>query len=127
MTPRELAFHLLQDTYYDSIDRGDMEKAASALHEEVEWSHQQVWSHHDFQQGRPSLKRGSAVVGAFLAERREKLAEAKIRHHVRDLVCEENRGAMLGYVLGPDGTEQSFMVWFEIRDGKLSRYLLRPL
>lgn len=127
MSTKALALHLLQETYYDSIDRGDMATAASALHDDVEWSHAQVWAHHDFQRGDPSTKHGRAVVGAYLAERREKLAEARIRHSVRDLICEGDKGAFLGVVTGPDGTQKHFMVWFELRDGKIGRYLLRPL
>jgi len=127
MSLRELAYRLLQETYYDSVDRGNMEAAASALHEDVEWSHAQVWAHHDFQRGAPSVKRGRAAVRSYLDERKEKLKEARIQHKVRDLVCEGNRGALLGFVLGPDGTEKPFMAWFEIRDEKIVRYLLRPL
>jgi len=127
MATRELAYRLLQQTYYDSVDRGDMDGAATALHEDIEWSHAQVWAHHDFQRGEPSMKRGREAVRAYLAERKEKLAAARIQHKVRDLVVDGDRGAMLGFVLGPDGSEKPFMVWFEIRDEKIARYLLRPL
>lgn len=97
MATRELAYRLLQQTYYDSVDRGDMDAAASALHEDIEWSHAQVWAHHDFQRGEPSMKRGREAVRAYLAARKEKLAEARIQHKVRDLVVDGNRGAMLGF------------------------------
>lgn len=127
MNKHTLAYRLLQETYYDSVDRGDMKSAASALHADVEWSHAQVWAHHDFQRGEPTLKHGREEVEDYLAARKEKLLEARIRHKVRDLVCEGDRGAILGYVLGPDGAEKPFMVWFEIRDDKIARYLLRPL
>ena len=127
MSTRDLAYHLLQETYYDSVDRGDMAAAVLALHEEVEWSHAQVWAHHGFAQGKPTRMQGRGVVGAFLAERVQQLKEAGIRHRVRELVCDGDRGAMLGYVLGPDGSEQPFMVWFELRDERISRYVLRPI
>ena len=123
----ELAYHLLQRTYYDSIDAGDMETAASALHEDVAWSHQQVWAHHGFARGNPSQLRGRAVVRELLLARRDQLAQANIRHRVRHLVCDGQRGAVEGYVLGPDGGEQPFLVWFEIRDEKIARYVLRPV
>lgn len=127
MSMKEKAYELLQSTYYDGIDAGDMAKAASALHENVEWSHAQVWPHHGFVRGEPSTNHGRATVQAFLQERVQQLAEARIRHKVRDMVCDGNKGAILGYVRGEDGTERPFMVWFEITDGKISRYLLRPL
>ena len=127
MSMKEKAWELLQSTYYDGVDAGDMAKAASALHEDVEWSHAQVWPHHGFVRGEPSTNHGRAEVQAFLEARVQQLAEARIRHKVRDMVIEGNKGAILGYVRGEDGTERPFMVWFEIEDDKLSRYLLRPL
>jgi ketosteroid isomerase-like protein len=124
---KDLAFRLLQETYYDGIDAGDMARAASALHEDVEWSHAQVWAHHGFPRGEPSTKHGRAAVEALLQARVRELAEARIRHKVRELVCDGDKGALLGYVRGEDGTEKPFMVWFELRDGRIARYLLRPL
>lgn len=127
MSMKDRAWELLQSTYYDGIDAGDMAKAASALHEDVEWSHAQVWPHHGFVSGEASTNHGRAEVQAFLQARVQQLAEARIRHKVRDMVIEDNKGTILGYVRGEDGTERPFMVWFEIRDDRLSRYLLRPL
>ena len=69
---------------------------------------------------------GRAEVQAFLSERVDKLKEAGIRHRVRDLVCDGERGAFLAAVEGP-GPERPFFVWFELRDGKVARYTLRPL
>ena len=127
MDPRELALDLIQGTYYDSIDRGDMARAVSALHEDIEWSHVQVWEHHDYRRRDvPTRLHGRAEVEAFLAERIDKLKEAGIRHRVRDLVCDGTRGAFLAAVEGP-GPDRPFFVWFELRDGKVARYTLRPL
>ena len=127
MTTKARALELFQTVYYDSVDRGDMAAAASAYTEDVEWSHAQVWAHHDYQRdSQPAALRGRAAVEAFLSERRDKLAQARIRHKVRDMVFENGRGAFLGAVEG-EGRELPFMVWFELRDGLVSRYLLRPL
>ncbi len=123
----ELAYQLLQLTYYDSVDKGDMEMAASALHEDVEWSHQQVWAHHGFPRGNPSQLRGRTAIRDLLLARRSELTAAKIRHRVRDLICDGKVGALIGYVLGPDSSEQPFMVWFELRDEKIGKYILRPI
>ena len=70
---------------------------------------------------------GRAAIEAFLVARREQLAAAGIRHRVVDLVIDQGRGAFLGEVRGPDGSCKPFMVWFELRDGLIGRYLLRPL
>ena len=127
MSTKEQAYTLLQLTYYDGIDEGDMALAASALHPDVEWSHQQVWAHHEFERGEPSTLHGRDAVQEFLAARVRQLAEARIRHKIRELVFEENHGAFIGDVFGEDGSHKPFMVWFEIRDDRVSRYLLRPL
>ncbi len=127
VSERELALRLLQQTYYDGVDQGDMRRAASALHEDIEWSHAQVWAHHEFAVGKPTRMQGRAAIEAFLEARREQLAAAGIRHRVVDLVIDQGRGAFLGEVRGPDGSCKPFMVWFELRDGLIGRYLLRPL
>ena len=127
MSTKDQAYTLLQLTYYDGIDAGDMALAASALHEDIEWSHAQVWAHHEFQRGEPSTLHGRAAVQEFLTARLQQLAEARIRHKIRELVFEEDHGAFIGDVCGEDGTQKPFMVWFEIRDCRISRYWLRPL
>ena len=127
MSERELALKLLQGGYYDGVDAGDMVRATSVLHEEIEWSHAQVWAHHEFVAGKPTRMQGRTAIREFLEARREQLATAGIRHRVADLVMDQGRGAFLGEVAGPDGTTKPFMVWFELRDGLIGRYLLRPL
>ena len=127
MSTAERAYELFEEIYYRNIDRGDMAAAAAALHPDVEWSHQQVWAHHGFARGTPQRLQGRSAVQQFLAERVEQLREARIRHHVREMVFERDRGAFLGAVDGPDGRTLGFMVWFELRDDLVSRYLLRPL
>jgi ketosteroid isomerase-like protein len=127
MATRERALELLQATYYDSIDRGDMATAAAAMHEDVLWTHVQVWEHHGYRrESGASELRGRAAVEAFLAERRQKLAEAGIRHKLRDLVLEGDKGAFIGAVEGP-GPDKLFLVWFEIKDDRIWRYHLRPM
>lgn len=118
---------LLQARYYDGIDSGDMERAAAACTDDIVWSHEQVWAHHEFERKEASALSGSAAILEFLTARKTQLAESGIQHKVRDLVVDGDRGAFVGYVLGPDGSEKEFMVWFELRDGLMSRYELRPL
>jgi hypothetical protein len=127
MANAERAYELFETIYYGNIDRGDMAAAALALHPDVEWSHQQVWAHHGVARGTPESLRGRDAVQAFLSARIGQLREARIRHHVRDLVFERDRGAFRGAVDGPDGRSLGFIVWFEVRDELVSRYLLRPI
>jgi hypothetical protein len=127
MATAQRAFELFETVYYGNIDRCDMAQAVTALHPDVEWSHQQVWAHHGFARGTPETRRGRSAVEEFLSARVAQLREAHIRHHVRDMVFEGDRGAFLGAVDGPDGRSLWFMVWFELRDELVSRYVLRPL
>ena len=127
MNTKEHAFRLLQEVYYANVDRGRMEAATAAFHPDVEWSHAQVWAHHEFRQGHAQELRGRAAVQALLDARVEQLRDARITHHVREMVMEGDKGAFLGVVEGPGGELKPFMVWFEIRDGLISRYMLRPL
>ena len=127
MSTRDLAYRLLQSTYYDSIDKGDMVRACSALHPDVDWTHAQVWAHHQFERAEASGFRGRQAIQDFLTARVAQLAEARITHHVDDMVIEGDKGAFLGHVAGPDGTTRPFFVWFELRDGLIGRYTLRPL
>lgn len=127
MTTRDRAFELFENVYYGGVDRGDMQYAASALHPDVDWSHQQVWAHHGFARGAPEALHGRDAVQAFLSARVAQLREARIRHHVRELVYADERGAFLGAVDGPDGRSLPFMVWFELADGLVKRYVLRPI
>ena len=127
MASKQRALELLQTTYYDSVDRGDMTAAASAMHEAVAWSHLQVWEHHGYRRESQATElHGRQAVEDFLAERRQQIAEAGIQHKVRDLVFENDKGAFIGAVEGP-GPDKLFMVWFEIKDDRISRYVLRPL
>jgi len=125
---REQALELLQTRYYDGIDRGDMTLAVSALHPDVEWSHAQVWAHHEFERAEASAYHGRDEIEAFLLARRRQLADSGITHAVVDLVLEGDRGAFRGEVTGPDRTTKlPFLVWVEFTDGLISRYDLRPL
>lgn len=127
MPTRQLAYDLFENSYYANVDRGDMAAAASIFDDEVEWSHAQVWAHHGFERGTPVVKHGRAAVEAYLSERVDQLKEARIVHHVRDMVFEDDRGAFLGSVDGSDGRSLPFMVWFAMSNERVARYLLRPL
>jgi len=76
------------------------------------------------QKTRQTLREVPASVSAISGEQ---LAEAKIRHRIDTLVYEDGKGAFLGLVEGPGGETKPFFVWFEIANGKISRYTLRPL
>ncbi|MCL7466129.1 nuclear transport factor 2 family protein [Phaeovulum sp. NW3] len=127
MTTRTDVIRLVQGTYYDGIDAGDMARAVSALHPDVDWSHTQVWSHHGFERGEASGCRGRQAVFDLLSARVTELAQAQITHRIEDMIFADGRGAFLGYVEGPGGARKPFMVWFELTGGLIGRYTLRPI
>ena len=131
MTDQTGAMKLLQQTYYDGIDAGDMALAASALHPDIDWSHAQVWRHDDLGLGgEPHVQQhhGAAAIRTFLDGVKPHLAAAQIRHRITDLVIDGERGAFLGSVVSrTDDRSVPFLVWFELTDGLMSRYTLRPL
>ncbi len=127
MLSKERVWEMFQGTYFDSIDNGRMAEAVSIFHEDVEWIHTQVWEHHGYLRAKGSDKlKGKESVEALLRGRQVHMAEARIRHVIDDLVFEGDRGAFIGHVKGPD-TEVPLIAWFEIRDEKVSRYIVTPL
>ena len=127
MNADERAHHLIQTTYYDSIDRGDFETAVTALHEDVVWNHVRVWQPTESDRTSVHELRGRNAVYEFLEGYRDKLAQDKTRHLIERLVTDGEVGAQLGAVVGPDGESAPMIVWFEITDGLISRYTVRPL
>lgn len=124
---KDQVWEMFQKVYFDSVDSGDMERAASIFHEDVEWIHTQVWEHDDYRRSKGSDKlRGRKEVEALLSKRKQEMKRAEIRHVVDDLVLEGNRGAWIGRVEGP-GTPLPMIAWFEIKDDKVYRYTITPL
>lgn len=117
---------LLQETYFDSIDGGDAETAVTALHEDVEWIHRQVWEHDGYTSEDVDVYHGNDAVFEFLDPRIGEMQAEGIRHRVRETICEGDRGAFTADVVGPDGTAQPFFGWVELTDGLISKYSVTP-
>ena len=127
MLSKDKVWEMFQKIYFDSIDKGDMAKAASVFHEDVEWIHTQVWEHNEYHRNKGSDKLiGRDKVQALLEGRRSALAKQNIRHVIQDLVLEGNKGAFLGHVKG-HGKELALMAWFELENEKICRYIITPL
>jgi hypothetical protein len=122
----EDARRFFQERYYDNVDRQDAEGAVSALHEAVEFDQVQVWQTTDLRLGANQL-RGRDEVLRFLSGAKLRLAEARIRHRVDTAVLDGFRGALRAHVVGEDGEQAPFIVWFELEDGLVRRYLVRPV
>jgi hypothetical protein len=65
-------------------------------------------------------------VEALLKGRKAELRKQNIRHLVQDLVLDGSKGAFLAFVKGGE-KELGFMVWFELKDEKIYRYIVAPL
>ena len=117
---------LLQQTYFDSIDQSNADRAVQAFTDDVEWSHYQVWEHHGHMRNRVDVFRGRAEVRDFLAGRIADMQEEGIRHQVRHVISEGNTGAFRADVQGPTGQSMKFFGWVELTDGKISKYIVGP-
>jgi nicotinamidase-related amidase len=119
-------YELLQGTYFDSIDAGDARTAATAVHENIEWVHTQVWEH-DGHTGRGTdTHRGREAVFEFLDGRIGQMQAEGIEHEVGDTIYDDGKGAFRATVVGPDGDTQPFVGWVELADGTISTYVVAP-
>lgn len=119
-------YHLLQETYFDSIDAGDAEAAVTALHEDVEWVHTQVWEHDGHTGRETDTLDGREAVRSFLADRIEEMQVEGIEHKIRDVVGHGDTGAFRAEVVGSDDTTKPFLGLVELTDGEISTYVVSP-
>lgn len=120
-------FELLQSTYFDSIDTGDAETAVTAMHEDVEWVHTQVWEHDGHTSDQTDVFNGRQAVFEFLDDRIGEMQGVGIEHKVQDTVAADGKGSFRARVVGPDGGEAAFLGWVELTDGKISKYMVAPV
>ena len=119
-------YELQQKTYYDSIDAGDADTAVTALHEDIEWIHTQVWEHDGHSSHETDVLHGREAVREFLAERIPEAQAVGIEHKVRKYVSDGEKGAFWGEVVGPEGNTRGTIAWLEFEDGKISKYINTP-
>lgn len=119
-------YELLQRTYFDSIDAGNAETAVTAMHEDVEWVHTQVWEHDGHTGRQTDTLSGREEVHEFLAGRIDEMQDKGIEHKIRDTVASEDKGAFRAEVVGPDGDTLPFLGWVELTDGLVSQYTVAP-
>jgi len=117
---------LLQHTYFDSIDRGDADRAVQAFTDDVEWSHYQVWEHDGHLRNHADAFKGRREVRDFLARRIADMQVEGIRHRVTRLIIQDNEGAFRAEVVGVTGTSMRFFGWGELTSGRISRYIVGP-
>ena len=117
---------LLQQTYFDNIDRGDADTAVEAFTEDVAWSHYQVWEHHGHMQNRADVFRSREEVREFLAKRIGDMQDEGIRHLITHAIVQDGEGAFRAEVVGVKGDKLRFFGWVELKDGKISRYIIGP-
>lgn len=72
MSTQPDVWNLIQKGYYDKIDEYDVGRALDALHENIAWSHVQVWRRTEFGLGPSEFFTGRTEVGAFLESLTEK-------------------------------------------------------
>ena len=117
---------LLQQVYFDNIDRGNADGAVAAFTEDVAWSHYQVWEHHGHLRNHADVFHGRDEVRDFLAGRISDMQAEGIRHLVTNAIVQDDEGAFRAKVVGAGGTSQRFFGWAELSEGKISRYIIGP-
>jgi len=117
---------LLQQVYFDNIDRGNADGAVAAFTEDVAWSHYQVWEHHGHMRNRADVFDGREEVRAFLAKRIGDMHDEGIRHQITHAIVQGNKGAFRAEVVGVKGNSLRFFGWVELTGGKISRYIIGP-
>jgi len=122
----EMLYHLLQETYFDSIDAGDADTAVTAMHFDVEWVHTQVWEHDGHISREKDTLDGREAVQTFLADRIGEMQEEGIEHKVRAAMGHGDLGSFRAEVVGSDGETEPFMGLVELTDGKISKYVVGP-
>ena len=127
MLSKKQVWELFQNVYFNSVDSGEMTKAISIFHEDVEWIHTQVWEHDEYKRSKGSdILKGKKAIEILLQERSKKMEKVKIRHSIQDMVFQDSKGAFIGFVEGP-GKKLPIIAWFEVKDDKISRYIVTPL
>ncbi|WP_254810994.1 nuclear transport factor 2 family protein [Natronosalvus amylolyticus] len=119
-------YELLQTTYFDSIDGGDAETAVEAMHDDVEWTHTQVWEHDGHTSQATDTLEGKAAVHDFLAGRIDEMQAEGIEHKIRDVVASGDKGAFRAAVVGPNGNALPFLGWVELEDDVIRTYTVTP-
>ncbi len=125
-TTREQLYHLLQLTYFNGIDGANPDQAVEALHESISWRHTQVWEHDGHDRSTTDTLVGRETVRSFLAERIEQMQVVGIRHKVGVVLTDGEYGAFRAEVIGPTGKTVPFLGWVELKDGKISSYIVMP-
>lgn len=127
MVSREEAYDVIQNGFYGGIDRGDMEAAVDAFHDDVVMTHTQVWEHGDHTRSEEGTKvmRSKDEILTHLTEQSEGLDRNEIEHDVKELIVDGDRCAFLGDVIAPDD-ELPYIGWFELEDGKITRLIITP-
>ena len=123
----EKLFELLQNKYFDGIDRADASAAVEAFHEDINWAHTQVWVHDGHDQSAVDVLHGREQVRKFLADRIGQMQAVGIKHKVHQVVTDGKSGAFRAEVVGPSGESKPFFGWVEISDGKIINYSIGPV
>lgn len=117
---------LLQETYFDNIDDANARAAVRALHEDVEWVHTQVWVHDGHDRSETDTLHGRGDVLDFLASRLDSMQELGLKHTVLEVLVDGSKGAFRARVEGPGNRSIPFLGWVEVRDDRISHYLVAP-
>ena len=119
-------FKLLQYSWFNSIDEGDLVSASEVLHEHAEIKHYRVWTG-DHNQAEPfELISGKSNILLWLRQQEPRLIAAGRRHLVKTILVGNHEFAFRAETLAEQQQSACFIGWIKLRDQLIYRYTVVP-
>ena len=119
-------FKLLQYSWFNSIDEGDLVSASEVLHEHAEIKHYRVWTG-DQNQAEPfELISGKSNILLWLQEQRRRLIASCRKHLVNTVLLGNNEFSFRAETVAGQQKSACFIGWIKLRDQLIYRYTVVP-
>ena len=119
-------FRLLQHSWFDSIDGGDLVSASEVLHEHAEIKHYRVWTG-DQNQAEPfELISGKSNILLWLQQQRTRLIASGRKHLVKTVLVGNHEFSFRAETIAGQQQSACFIGWIKLRDQLIYRYTVVP-
>ena len=119
-------FKLLQYSWFNSIDEGDLVSASEVLHEHAEIKHYRVWTG-DHNQAEPfELISGKPNILLWLQQQRPRLIASGRRHLVKTILVGNHEFSFRAETLAEQQQPACFVGWIKLQDQLIYRYTVVP-
>ena len=122
----EQYFRLLQCSWFNNIDAGDLVSASEVLHEHAQIKHYRVWTG-DQNQAEPfELISGKSNILLWLEQQRPRLIASGRRHLVRTVLVGNHEFSFRAETVVEQQKSACFIGWIKLRDQLIYRYTVVP-